>query len=104
MTSRLLRRYGIVFVLLSLAAATLVELGEQDRLSFQVENWSLVLLAPGFLIRALASRSELGFHDWRDLVLTAGGSAATFTIIIALLDRAFRKRRVKSGAPLSNER
>lgn len=100
MPSRPLLRYGAVFLVLGLAAATLVELGEHDRLSFRVETWSAILLAPGFLIRGLASHSELGFQDWRDVVLTAGGSAATFTIVFALIDRAYRKARVKSDAPV----
>ena len=100
MKSKLLRRYGVIFVVLSLAAATLVELGAQDRLSFRVENWALVFLAPGFLLRGLASRSELGFQDWRDIVLTAAGSAATFTFVVALIDLAQLKRRAKFNAPV----
>jgi predicted permease len=92
-TTSPLRRSALLFVLLALAAALLVQLGERDRLSSGLENLTIWFLAPGFLLRGLASRSELGFHDWRDLALTAVGTAATYAAIFALIDRVYRRRR-----------
>jgi hypothetical protein len=98
MNRNVLRRYAVVFILSSVVAATLVELGKQDKLPVAIGTWAIVLLAPGFLLRGLASGSELGFQDWRDVVLMAVGSAGVFTAIFAVLDIAFRRRRGKSDA------
>jgi hypothetical protein len=88
-----LRRFAVVFALLALAAALLLLLAERDRLSTTLEIWSIWFLAPGFVLRGLASGSELGFHDWRDVALTTVGTAGTYAVIFALIDRVRRRRR-----------
>jgi len=96
----ILRRHAVVFTLSSVVAATFVELTKRDQLPVAIENWAVVFLFPGFLLRGLASRSELGFQDWRDVALMALGSAGVFTAIFAVLDIAYRRRQRKSDTPV----
>jgi hypothetical protein len=95
---RALRRHAAVLVFLSILATTIVELGQHDLLPLSIENWVEAFLAPGVLLRGVASGSELGFQDWRDVALMAVGSAGAFTGIFAILDGVYRRWQRKSDA------
>jgi hypothetical protein len=98
-TSTARRRCAFVFVVLAIATATAVALAERDLLPLNV--WAIGLVLPGTFLRNIVSHGELGFQDWRDIVLTTVGSAGTFTFVFALLDSLYRRlRRGRSDAPV----
>lgn len=99
---RVMRRYTIVFALLSAAAAALYALGTADLLPLNATGQAAVtFLMPGFWLRGLASGTELGFQDWRDVALTVFGAAGCLTLAFIVLDQAWTRWRRRSGAPVA---
>ena len=89
-------RYAVIFAMVAVGAGLVLAAGATD----QMPLWLVDLLAPGFLLRGIASHSELGFADWRDPALTITGTATAWTATLFILHRGWRaiRRRASRGS------
>jgi hypothetical protein len=82
-------------------AFTLVAYVFADGIPSVLEGPVVWLVYPGFIVRGLFSPGELGWQDWRDVILLAGGSGVIWgTVVTSVVGalRIIRKLTSQSGA------
>ena len=71
-------------------------LGAADHIPIGLDRPAIWFMYPGFLVRGLLSPGELGWQDWRDVVLMGVGSGLIWGTVATSAFGAWR--HVRTGA------